>query len=120
VADLGGQNGMRYRGMRTTSGIIIDKEMASHVSKLASELVHEATHDLLSDEYARTGRRPYGNSIDQEALTNGYQLQLYREQRRYGFSDKKLNRRLEVSNRGKLRRDIRRRYGKTPEHQPQN
>jgi hypothetical protein len=106
--------------MRTRDGIIINTEMANHVSKIASELVHEATHDLLSDEYARTGRQPNGNSIDQESMTNGYQLQLYREQRKHGFSDRELNRRLEASNLGKLHENIRRRYEMVPEHQPQN
>jgi hypothetical protein len=106
--------------MRTRDGIIINTEMANHVSKIASELVHEATHDLLSDEYARTGRNPNGNSIDQEAITNGYQLQLYREQRKHDFSDEELDRRLGISNRGKLHGDIRSRYGNAPEHQPKS
>jgi Phage portal protein len=114
------QNGKRFRAQRTPDGIIINTEMANHVSKIASELVHEATHDLLSDEYARTGRQPIGNSIDQEAMTNGYQLQLYREQRKYRFFDKALHDRLEASNLGKLHRDIRSRYGNAPEHQPKN
>jgi hypothetical protein len=97
---------------------MIDPQMANHVSRLASELVHEATHDLLSDEYVRTARKPNGNSIDQEALANGYQLRLYREQRKYGFSDSELDRRLQQSNLGKLRDNIRKRYEKAPEHQP--
>jgi hypothetical protein len=120
VAPIANVNGQRFRGMRTPQGIIINTEMATHVSKIASELVHEATHDLLSDEYARTGRQPNGNSIDQEAMTNGYQLQLYREQRKYRFFDKALHDRLEASNLGKLHGDIRSRYGNAPEHQPKN
>lgn len=92
--------------------------MADDVRKIASELVHEATHGLLSDEYRRTGREPNGNSIEQETLTNGYQLQLYRQQRKYGFKDAELERRLLASNEGKLRRNIRKRYVGFPEHQP--
>jgi hypothetical protein len=73
---------------------------------------------LLSEEYARTGRKPDENSIDQEALTNGYQLQLYRQQRKYGFSDEELDRRLRAANRGNLHANIRSRYLRAPEHKP--
>ena len=81
--------------------------------------MHEAAHALLSAEYARTNRQPGGNSIEQETLTNGYQLQLYREQRKYS-KDKALEKRLEASNQGKLRQNIRNRYATAPENQPKN
>ena len=81
--------------------------------------MHEAAHALLSAEYARTNRKPDGNSIDQEALTNGYQLQLYREQRNYR-KDEVLEKRLRASSKGKLRQNIRSRYVAAPENQPKN
>ena len=114
IADLGGA-----RGKRTSAGeIFVDFSMAKDVNWLASELVHEATHDLLSDEYRRTKREPNGNSIEQELLTNGYQLQLYREQRKYGRPDRELEERLSASNTGKLRTNIRKRYPTAPDRQP--
>ena len=101
-----------------SSGILtIGTEKAAHVNDIASELVHEAAHALLSAEYARTNRQPGGNSIEQETLTNGYQLQLYREQRKYR-TDEELEKRLRASNKGKLRQNIRSRYAAAPENQP--
>jgi hypothetical protein len=82
-------------------------------------LVHEAAHSLLSDEYKKTGRMLDVNSIEQEALTNGYQLQLYRQQRKYKKDDE-LEKRLEASNRGKLHQNIRSRYANSPENQSKN
>ena len=121
IADAVDAGGNRLRGQYdNSSGILtIGTEKAAHVNDIASELVHEATHALLSAEYARTNRKPDGNSIDQEALTNGYQLQLYREQRKYR-KDKDLEDRLRASNKDKLRQDIRSRYDKAPENQPKN
>lgn len=81
--------------------------------------MHEAAHALLSAEYARTNRKPGENSIEQEVLTNGYQLQLYREQRKYR-KDKELERRLETSNKGKFRQYIRSRYPTATATQPKS
>jgi HK97 family phage portal protein len=123
IADTTDASGSRLRGKWDDKvGVLtVDMTMAGHVNDIASELVHEATHSLLSDEYKRTNRKPGGNSIEQEALTNGYQLQLYREQRKYRKNkDLELERRLEESNKGKLSQDIRKRYATAPQKQPKN
>ena len=119
IADAFDNNGNRLRGKYDDSSgtLTVDTKFAAHVNDIASELVHEAAHSLLSAEYARTNRQPGGNSIEQETLTNGYQLQLYREQRKYR-TDEELEKRLRASNNGKLRQNIRSRYAAAPENQP--
>ncbi len=121
IADTTDANGDKNYGKwgYNTGVLTVDTTRAAHVNDIASEIVHETTHGLLSDEYARTNRKPDTNSIDQEALTNGYQLQLYREQRKYR-KDKILEGRLKASNKGKLRKEIRSRYPKAPENQPKS
>ena len=108
---------MRGKYEDSIGTLTVDTKFAAHVNDIASELVHEAAHSLLSAEYARTNRQPGGNSIEQETLTNGYQLQLYREQRKYR-TDEELEKRIRASNNGKLRQNIRSRYAAAPENQP--
>jgi hypothetical protein len=121
IADTTDANGDKNYGKwgYNTGVLTVDTTRAGHVNDIASEIVHEVTHGLLSVEYARTNRKPDVNSIDQEALTNGYQLQLYREQRKYR-KDKILEGRLKASNKGKLRKEIRSRYPKASESQPKS
>ncbi len=123
IADTTDASGNRLRGKwdYATGILTIDTKMAGHVNDIASELIHEAAHALLSAQYVRTGRKPDGNSIEQETLTNGYQLQLYREQRKYRKDkDFELERRLKESNKGMLRQNIRTRYVTAPESQPKS
>jgi hypothetical protein len=80
----------------------------------ASELVHEATHEMEDEDHPLAIR----NSIDEEEHTNNNQLDYYEEQRKRGFRDPKLEERRTDRQKGTLRDNIRRRYPDAPEHRP--
>ena len=76
---------------------------------IASELIHEASHAV----YGEDNPRSTGNSVAQEVYTNTNQLRFYEERTldNPDYSDKELSERLVDMLDGKLKDNIRRRYG---------
>lgn len=100
------------RGEYGSGGVSVNEKYNRDPDAIASELVHEATHGIESDNHIF----PHGNTIDEEMHTNNNQLDIYEEQRDEGFRDPELERRRTARNNGTLRDDIRSRYPGSPEH----
>lgn len=109
-ADLGPS----IRGQSGSDGITANTTYNRDPQGTASELVHEATHQLDDDDYP--GKT--GNSIDEEERTNTNQLDLYESQRRGGYRDPDLELRRADRLNGRLRDNIRGRYPTSPEQRP--
>ncbi len=101
------------RGEWTGSEINVDQNYNRDPESTASELVHEATHNLNEDENPAAKSK---NTIDEEMRTNENQLDLYEEQRDRGYRDPELERRRRARADGTLRDDVRGRYPELGEH----
>jgi hypothetical protein len=120
LEDLKKEDKIKFKKLEdTTRGEWSDGEIAVNDSynkdpeTTASELVHEATHAVNEDDFPESKTK---STIDEEMRTNTNQLTFYKEQKEREFTDPELDRRQELSDKGKLRDDIKDRYPGLSEH----
>jgi hypothetical protein len=107
-----GALGANVRGTWGNGEITVNSNYDNDPNKIASELVHEATHAVHREGLPASTP----NTIDEEMRTNKNQLALYEEQRRGGFIDTELEKRRTDQAAGKLRDNVKSRYPNIPEH----
>ena len=106
------QSNPRIRGSWGGGKISVNDVYKGDTDATASELVHEATHAVNEDEFPASKTKI---TIDEELRTNQNQVAFYKEQRKEGYRDSDLERRLDAREKGTLRDDVRSRYPGVPE-----